>query len=121
MAEVFTRANIGPSNYTINTWTTIHEVQSNVVGSMIIYFSATNISGSESGLEKKSIVVNAKVIDKNGNIVQIIIPNRTIESESFSFDSTQKIVMQPGDKLQVKANSKGIVFYSSILTGLRIS
>lgn len=122
LAEVFTRANIGPEDYTINTWTTIHEVKSSIVGSMIIYFSATNITGSESNnLTSKPIVVNARVIDSSGNIVQIIIPNRIIESESFSFDSTQKIVMKPGDKLQVKADSKGIVFYVTILTGLRMA
>lgn len=120
MAEVFTRANIGPDDYTIDTWTNIHEVKSNIVGSMLIYFSATNISGDESGLPKQSITVNARVIDKEGKIVQIIIPNKNVEAEYISLESTKKIVMKPGDILQVKANAKGIVFYSSILTGLRM-
>ena len=119
--EVFTRSNIGPDDYTINTWTTIHEVKSSIVGSMLFYFCATNVTGTDATTIRESTIdISARIIDKDNKIVHSIVPLRSIEANNFSFDSSQKIIMKPGDKLQVKASSKGIVFYSSIITGLKM-
>ena len=122
MAEVFNRANLGPKDYDLDTWETIHEVQSSIVGSLMFYFCATNVTSDDTDdMPRTAIKVNARIIDSEGNIVHWIVPNRTIESGNLSFDGDQKIVMKPGDKLQVRASDNGIVFYASILTGLRMT
>lgn len=121
MAEVFNRVNIGPENYRINTWETIHEVSSKITGSLMFYFCATNVTSDDGELPKTAITIQVRIIDSEGNMVHAIMPSRTIESGNLSFDLDQKIVMKPGDKLQVRASDKGIVFYASLVTGLRMS
>ena len=119
MAELFGRASLGPDNYVIDDWNALYSTSSSTVGGLMFDFSITNTTPM-SGLPAKTITVEAKIIDRDGKLVHYILAPHKIEPNGVAWDTSQKIVFEPGDKLMIKANAHGISFYAAIVKGLKI-
>lgn len=119
MAELFGRVAMGPDNYQVNTWTPFYTVNSTTVGALCFDINFSNVTPM-SGHAAKTIDVEAKILDRDGNLVQYLLPPHKLEANGTAWGSTQKIVFEPGDRIMVKASDHGICFYMSILKGLRV-
>lgn len=119
MAEQFGRASLGPGQYDPNTWTPLYEVKSTIVGALVFDISVTNTTPM-SGFESKDITIEMKVVDSDGNLIHWILGPQALEQNGISWDSSQKIVLNPGDRLMVRASDRGVCFYSSLITGLKV-
>ena len=119
MAELFGRVTLGPDNYKVNEWTPLYSITSNTVGGLIFDVSVTNVTPM-SGHPAKKITVEAKIVDRDGKLVHYLLAPHQIEPNGVAWDTTQKLVFEPGDKLMVKADAHGISFYAAIVKGLRI-
>ena len=114
MAEVFSRAYLEPETYEPNTWVELFQLQDNkLTGAMIFDFSISNTS-------KTNITIEVQLVNFENKIVHYILGPTKLQGQGISWDSSHKIVMMPGDKLLVKASEKGVSFYASILTNLKM-
>lgn len=116
--ELFTRANLGP-DYNTEEWCDLYRVSTKTSGAMMFNFGVTNTSGVEVTTEESNISVLARVIDGDGNIVAYITMSQLGPKSSILFEN--KIVLNPGDTIQVMASSKGCVFYASITTNVKVA
>lgn len=121
MAEVFARATLGPEDYDINTWTNIYQVKSSVTGALIFDIDITNttpmINDETAGVD---IEVQLRLVDRDGTLLHYILGPTILKQKGTSWTTSQKIVMQPGDQLQVKATAKGLCTYVSMISSLKI-
>ena len=114
MAEVFSRAFLEPDKYEPNTWVNLYDLEEvNLTGAMVFDFSISNTS-------KINITIEVRLVDAENKIVHYILGPTELQGQGISWDSSHKIVMMPGDMLQVKASEKGISFYASIVTNLKM-
>lgn len=119
MAELFGRVSLGPDNYKVDEWNPLYAISSNIVGGLVFDLSITNVTPM-SGQPAKKITVESKIIDRDGKLVHYLLAPHEIEPNGVAWDTTQKLVLEPGDKLMVKANAHGISFYAAIVKGLKI-
>lgn len=114
--EMFARANLGP-NYNVNEWCDLYRVSTKTSGAMIFNFGITNVSGEETNTET-DITVLARVVDEDENVVAYITMSTLNAKNSAMFDN--KIILNPGDTIQVKASAIGCIFYASIATNVKM-
>ena len=131
MAEVFNRVAKGPNfiNSNLNQWLNLYEVETDSTGAMIFGLTISNVTGlninananvtGNGTFDPSDITVQVRIIDNANNLINSIIPSRTLEAGG-GYDSSNKIVMKPGDILQVQTNTAGVVFYASIISGVQI-
>lgn len=120
MAERFGRVSLGPGQYDPNTWTPFCESKSTIVGMMIFDMAVSNTTPM-SGFEAKDITIEMKVVDSDGNLINWVLGPLSLAHDGISWDSSQKIVLAPGDRLMVRASDRGICFYASIVNGMPIA
>ena len=117
--EAFNRINLGPTNYNPNTVTKLYSVDSTKTGTLIFDFNVVNITTLED-LPEKTITVSIKILDKDDNIINYIIPGQIL-SPKVSINNPQKIILKPGDKVMVEASAVGACFYASVVSGILIN
>ena len=115
--ELFTRANLGPS-YDVNTWCDLYTTSTKTSGAILFNFGVANATGIETSSEN-SIIVSARIIDSDGNSVAYIIVNT--EVTNIGILAQNKIVLNPGDTIQIRANAVGCIFYASLTSNVKIA
>lgn len=115
--ELFTRANLGPE-YEINKWCDLYVAASKTSGALLFNFGAMNATGLETSAESEIHIV-ARIIDEDGNPVSYIINTTLLPKASILAEN--KIVLNPGDIIQIKANVVGCIFYASLTSNVKIA
>lgn len=115
MAEVFARRFLGPESYDVNTWTPlIDHPATKLTGLLIFDLSISNTT-------ETSVTVEIKLMDKDDKLIHYVLGPTVLQGQGIAWDSSNKIVIEPGDKLLVKASDKGVSFYASVLASLMVN
>ena len=121
MAEVFGRATLGPEDYDVDLWTNIYQVKSSVTGALIFDIDIANTTPMlNDELEGVNIEVQIRLVNRDGNLLHYILGPTILTPKGTSWTTSQKIVMMPGDQLQLKATAKGLCTYVAMISSLKI-
>jgi hypothetical protein len=117
MPELFFNKSIAQNDYIPTQWTRLYEVTSPASVTLSVSMNITNCSLSALLHLDFPITVEMRVVDRDDRLVYYLLPPLILPEDGSAWDSAQKIVYCPGDKVIFNADRNGLNIHFTAIEG----